>query len=201
MIILSYPHYLSPECTWTCSIVWIPLFWLSNPILSRATYVNLNLVNSSCLNTPSLIFPLSVSRAYVNSINCLNIVHLITLLSHWHPHLSPVCTWTCSTVWVPLIWLSHPILSSTPWLYVNLVDSSCFFDHPILPFLSVCRAYVNLLNCLNTPHLNITFYPLQDAGNVRELGQFKLFEYFFSDFPILPSLSVSRAYVNFINCV
>ena len=58
---------------------------------------------------------------------------------------------------------------------------------------------MNLINCLIISYLIIPSHPLQYC--VGGLGQFKLFEYSFSDFPIPPSLSVSRAYVNLINCL
>ena len=168
---------------------------------------------------------LSVSRACVNLISCLNIVHLITL-SHSHPLLypSPECKWTCS-----IVWTLHLIIPSHPLQYTVTVRElgrfKLFYDHPILPSLSVSRVYMNLLNCLNTPLLIIQPHPLQ--GNVRELelGQFKLFEYTFFDFPfirpqgvrqldqlfkyrssdhpIIPLASsfVSSLYVNMLNCL
>ena len=178
---------LSPVCTWTCSNVWVPLIWLSHPIFTSTPWLYVNLVDSSCFSDHPILPSLSICRAYVNLLNCLNIPHLIF---RSHPILSrtlalyvnlinssclntpflnflscplypsPVCTWTCSTVWVPLIWLSHPILSSTTWLYVNLVNSSC-------------------LSTLFLIILPTLFIRLQ---SVRQLAQ--LLEYPSSDFPI-----------------
>ena len=140
-----------------------------------------------------------VSRAYVNQINCLRPLilssHLIDILSRKYVNLV-----ICLT---PLIWSSYPVLSipslvRTCMLSIVLGPSS---DHPIssspgctciwiiarihliwssYPILS--RMYVTFVDCLNTPHLNNLFHPLQ---SVRDFC--RLFEYPSSEQPISSS--------------
>lgn len=152
-----------------------------NPIRSPSTvfiaYVNVDKILRPLIWS-SILFSLTVSRMYVNSVNGLNIRHLI--IPSLSLHMCPGSTWTWSFVLKQLIWLSNPDL---PRMYVNLAN--CFkttnliiqsqplqnvrelgelleypsSDHPSHPS-SVSRLYVNLVNCLNTPHLIIPFHPI-----------------------------------------
>jgi hypothetical protein len=96
----------------------------------------------------------SISRAYVNLDNCLNIPppdHPISFL------------FSVSRKYVNLInhlKTSHLIIPSLPLQFVRELNQSfedLSFNHPIPS--SIPRAYVNLVNCLNTSHQIIRFIP------------------------------------------
>ena len=98
----------------------------------------------------------SVSRQYVNLVNCSNTCHLIPS----HPlHPSPAGMW----IWliVSLISSSHHPLYLSPgstWTWFKLIDLrpvTCL-SHP----LHVFREYVKLVNWLNISHLIIPSHPL-----------------------------------------
>ena len=115
LIIPSHPLHPSPACTWTWSIVLRSLIWSSIPSSS------------------------SVSRMYVNLVNCFKISYLIIPSHPLHP--SPDRTWTWSNVLRSLIWSSHPILfirlQGVRELRQLFLDISS--DHPIL-FVDLQRA-------------------------------------------------------------
>ena len=101
---------------------WMPL--ISDYVIPASSSISrmyVNLVN--CLKTSYLIIPshsLYPSRLYVNLINCFKCLKTSSLIIVLHClYLSPArkCTW--SIVWRPL-WWSHPILSIR---LVNLLHS------------------------------------------------------------------------------
>jgi hypothetical protein len=75
----------SPAGTWTCSMFWKPLIWLSHPSSSSVFRVYVNII-INCLNTLHLIMSSHPLRKYVNLVNSLKTPRLI-ILSH---HLQPV---------------------------------------------------------------------------------------------------------------
>ena len=141
--ILSHPLHPSPESMWPKANCWILVIWLSYPTF----FIRLQGV---CQLTQLSEYPTSdyhpipssssVSRLYVNTLNCLNTPQL-TILSHlsspvyvnlisyyktsdliWssHPHpLQPPVRELNQLFLRPLIWLSHPHLSRK---YVNLIN-------------------------------------------------------------------------------
>ena len=110
--ISSSPGHCTWTWTWSIQVVWILLFWFSYPTL----FIRIRLQDvvrqldqllkyrSSDHPIPLASSSLSVSRLYVNLLNE-----------------------------IPLIWLSHPILSSTPWLYVIQVVSLIILSYPHYP--------------------------------------------------------------------
>ena len=224
LIIPSHPLHPSLDSTWTWSIVWTSLIWSSHPIL----VIHLQRVCELCqlfeyLSSDHTIpSSSSVSRKYVNLVNCLDISHLIIPSHPLHPSLESM--WTLS-----IVWISHPIPSSSSVSreYVNLVN--CLnISHLIIPshplHLSPGSTWT-WANCLDISHLIIPSYPLHPSlartwtwsifwisliwsshpiificlQYVCEIGQ--LIEYLSSDHPIPSSSSVSRMYVNLVNCL
>ena len=91
-----------------------------------------------------------VSRMYVNMINCLNALHLII------PSSSSISR-KYLNVWIilrPLMWFSFPSSSSVSRGRMSTWPIRLNTPHLIV----LSRAYVNYLNCLNTPH------PLSSPG-------------------------------------
>ena len=160
--ILSLPHHPSPACTWILSIVWIHFFWSSYPLLfihlqdvCELDQLFLNLSSNHPIPSSS-----SVSSSYVNSLNCLNISHLIILSLPLH--LYPESTWTWSIVLE--YFSSHQPFSSSS---------------------SVSREYVNLINCLNIAVLIILSLPLHPSQESTWTWTIVWIPLFWSSRPIL----------------
>ena len=133
---------------------------------------------------------------------CLNTPHLTILWFLSHPlHPSPDCTWTCSIVWIPLVWSTYPIRHAPQGVrnLTQLMFEYPLSDHPIPSSSSVTvyRAYVNILNCLNPPQLIILYHLLHPSPGCRWTCSIVCLS---SDYPIPSSCSVSRKYVNYSNC-
>ena len=109
---VSLPLHSSPESMSTWSIVRKSPIWSSLCDPPLLTYLQLVREPGQLFGYMSPNHPIpstsSTSRKYVNLVNCLKTSHMI-ILSH-HIHSSPESMWICSTVWIPLIWLSPPIL-------------------------------------------------------------------------------------------
>jgi hypothetical protein len=164
-----------PDGTWTWSIILICLI--------RSSYPSFASVSSL---TP-----------YVNPGNCFKMSNLIILLSHpIHPCPGRTSTWT--------------------WLFEY--PSS---DHPIASSSSVFRTYVNLVNCLKMSNLIILFHPPHPSSerkstwsifwipliwssyppSLASTSTWSIdFTYPSSDHPFFSSSSVSRKYVDLVNC-
>ena len=136
----------------TYSIVWTLVIWLTYPILS----IRLQGVRqlTQLFEYPSSDHPIIDELSSLSSLES---------------------TWTRLIVWilVLVIWLSYPIL------FIRLQDVrelTQLFEYPTSDHLipsssSVSRMYVNLLNCLNTPHLIIPSHLSIRFQIVRESGQ------------------------------
>ena len=176
-----------------------PLMILSHRSFVSRKYVNL--VN--CFKTSYLIIPSSssISSLYVNLVNCLKISHLIIPS---HP-LKGVREPGQLFIWVLLVWLPrsipfirHQFVRELGQLFEGLLSDhpnpthpppertwTCQLcehlstNHPI-PSSSVSSSYVNLVNCLNTCHLIISFHP---SPVCTWTWSTELFKYLSSDHP------------------
>ena len=111
-----------------------------------------------------------ISRRYVNLANCLNIRHLI-ISPHFLQQVQYVNLINCLR---PLIWSSHPILSSQ---YVNLVDyfktTRLYSNHPIILFIHFQMGRsVSVVGQLffQASHVIISSHPLQVVREVNCLN-------------------------------
>ena len=159
------------------SVVWILVIWLSSPGCTW-TWSAVWIPSSDHPIPPSSF----VSRMYVNMINCLNALHLII------PSSSSISR-KYLNVWIilrPLMWFSFPSSSSVSRGRMSTWPIRLNTPHLIV----LSRAYVNYLNCLNTPH------PLSSPGFTWS----RSIVYSSSDLLILSSSSFSRHYVNLVDC-
>ena len=174
LIILSHPLHSSPESTWTRLFVYIFVFWLSYPTI----FIGFQGVRqlAQLFEYPTYDFPIpsssSISRLYVNMLNCLSSPHLIILSHPFHP--TPGRTWTCSIVWIPPS-SDHPI-SPVSRAYVNLINCLNIrsYDYPIPSSQSISRAYVNFSNFFNSSdHLSHPIVSSISRAYVKFFNWFK----------------------------
>ena len=108
MINLSLPLHPSPESKWTWSIFWISPIWPSFLSIRLQRVRDLGQIFENLCSDHHITFSLSVSREYVNLVNCLN-TSLLIIPSHYL-RLPLECTWPCISIFNT----SHLIIQLLP---------------------------------------------------------------------------------------